>query len=153
MNASQRRLLRDLKTIKTQSKNDKQFDASPLDANNLFFWNATIFGPPETIWEGAVFKLTIEYPENYPHCAPTVKFVKKIPFHPNVYSNGKICLDMLQQQWSSAYDTYAILAAIQSLLTDPNPASPANHEAATLYKSNRAEYDLQVRQVVTSTWE
>ena len=49
-------------------------------------------------------------------------------FHPNIYNNGQICLDILQNQWSPIYDICAILTSIQSLLCDPNPASPANSE-------------------------
>ena len=156
MSASQRRLLRDLKKIKSINSSEKQFDASP-NSENLFLWNARIFGPSETIWDGAVFKLNIEYPQDYPHHPPSVKFIDIIPFHPNVYSNGQICLSILDKKneklgWSSAYDTYSVLTAIQSLLDNPNPNSPANNQAAELYQFNRSEYNLRVKQVVESTW-
>jgi hypothetical protein len=49
------------------------------------------------------------------------------------------------------YDVKAILISIQSLLTDPNPASPANAEAARLFSSNRREYDRKVREFVEKT--
>ena len=55
-------------------------------------------------------------------------------FHPNIYTNGSICLDILQHNWSPIYDVCAILTSIQSLLTDPNPNSPANVQAAKLYQ-------------------
>ena len=42
-------------------------------------------------------------------------------FHPNVYANGELCLDILQNRWSPTYDVAAILTSIQSLLHDPNP--------------------------------
>ena len=45
-----------------------------------------------------------------------------------VYADGGICLDILQNQWSPIYDVSAILTSIQSLLSDPNPNSPANSE-------------------------
>lgn len=69
---------------------------------------------------GGTFKLLLEFSEEYPSKAPQVKFVSKI-FHPNVYADGKICLDILQNQWSPIYDVAAILTSIQSLLSDPNP--------------------------------
>ena len=62
-------------------------------------------------------------------------------------------LDILQNQWSPIYDVAAILTSIQSLLTDPNPNSPANVEAAKLYQENRREYDKKVEAMVTLSWE
>lgn len=70
-----------------------------------------------------------------------------------VYNDGAICLDILQNQWSPIYDIAAILTSIQSLLTDPNPNSPANGEAAGLYKDNRREYDRRVQEIVEQSWE
>jgi len=71
----------------------------------------------------------------------------------SVYANGQICLDILQNQWSPIYDIAAILTSIQSLLTDPNPNSPANVEAAKLYQSNRREYDRKVMKFVEDSWD
>lgn len=34
-------------------------------------------------------------------------------FHPNVYADGGICLDILQNRWSPTYDVSAILTSIQ----------------------------------------
>jgi ubiquitin-conjugating enzyme E2 A len=45
----------------------------------------------------------------------------------------------------------SILTSIQSLLTDANPASPANAEAARLFAENRREYDRRVRQAVEAS--
>jgi ubiquitin-conjugating enzyme E2 A len=70
-----------------------------------------------------------------------------------VYADGAICLDILQNQWSPIYDIAAVLTSIQSLLTDPNPNSPANMEAAKLYQENRREYDRRVAEIVESSWE
>ena len=53
------------------------------------------------------FKLTLEFTEDYPNKPPKVKFVSKI-FHPNVYADGAICLDILQNQWSPIYDIAAL---------------------------------------------
>ena len=107
--------------------------------------------PDDTAWEDGTFKLTLEFTEEYPNKAPTVKFVTKM-FHPNIYADGSICLDILQNQWSPIYDISAILTSIQSLLCDPNPSSPANSEAARLYGENRREYERKVKEVVEQSW-
>ena len=68
--------------------------------------------PDDTPWEGATFKLKMSFTEDYPNKPPKVQFVTKC-FHPNVYANGGICLDILQNQWSPIYDIAAILTSIQ----------------------------------------
>ena len=80
-----------------------------------------------------------------------MRFTTRI-FHPNIYNDGQICLDILQNQWSPIYDISAILTSIQSLLSDPNPASPANSEASRLYSENRREYNRHVAQIVEESW-
>ena len=71
-------------------------------------------------------------------------------FHPNsnfillVYVNGDICLDILKDMWSPIYDVSSILLSIQSLLDNPNQNSPANNEAAVLYRDDRKEYNKRV---------
>ncbi|EWM29984.1 ubiquitin-conjugating enzyme e2 [Nannochloropsis gaditana] len=128
--AARRRLMRDLKRL--QSDPPQGVQGAPLD-NNIMTWQAVIFGPDDTPWEGGTFKLLLEFTEDYPNKAPAVRFVTKM-FHPNIYNDGQICLDILQNQWSPIYDVSAILTSIQSLLCDPNPASPANSEASRLYQ-------------------
>lgn len=70
-----------------------------------------------------------------------------------VYPDGTLCLDLIQDQWSPIYSVSSILTAIQSLLTDPNPASPANPEAAHLYNVDRKEYNRRVRRIAQKSLE
>jgi ubiquitin-protein ligase len=72
--------------------------------------NITQYSPDDTPWEGGTFKLLLEFTEDYPNKPPAVRFLSKI-FHPNVYNDGKICLDILQNQWSPIYDIAAILTS------------------------------------------
>lgn len=74
----------------------------------------------DTPFEDGTFKLILTFDESYPNKPPTVKFLSRM-FHPNVYANGELCLDILQNRWSPTYDVAAILTSIQSLLHDPNP--------------------------------
>mmetsp|Transcript_16801 Transcript_16801/g.27231 ORF Transcript_16801/g.27231 Transcript_16801/m.27231 type:complete len:189 (+) Transcript_16801:196-762(+) len=146
--AARRRLMRDFRRL--QSDPPSGISGAPMD-NNIMVWQAVIFGPDETPWEGGTFNLVLEFTEEYPNKPPKVRFVTKM-FHPNIYNDGGICLDILQNNWSPIYDIAAILTSIQSLLCDPNPNSPANSEAAGLFQSNKREYDRRVRQVVEQSW-
>lgn len=69
--------------------------------DNLFQWQATIMGPSDSPYAGGVFFLSITFPTDYPFKPPKVSFSTKI-YHPNINSNGSICLDILRDQWSPA---------------------------------------------------
>lgn len=58
-----------------------------------------------------------------------------------VYPDGSICLDIIQEAWSPIHNICTLLTSIQSLLTDPNCASPANPEAAKVYTEDRPAYN------------
>ncbi|KAJ1916679.1 Ubiquitin-conjugating enzyme E2 2 [Mycoemilia scoparia] len=146
---ARRRLMRDFKRL--QKDPPVGISGAPC-ADNIMKWNAVIFGPADTPFEDGTFKLVLEFEETYPTKPPNVKFVSKI-YHPNVYISGDICLDILQNRWSPTYDVAAILTSIQSLLHDPNPSSPANAEAAALYKDNIKEYQRRVRESVEASWQ
>merc|ERR1712051_265696 len=146
---SRRRLMRDFRRLQIDPPHG--VTGAPLD-DDIMEWSAVIFGPEDSPWEGGTFTLILKFTEDYPNKSPTVNFVTKM-FHPNIYANGAICLDILQHNWSPIYDIAAILTSIQSLLTDPNPNSPANVEAAKLYQKNRREYDRKVMAVVEESWQ
>ena len=104
-------------------------------------------GPESTPWEGGVFELSIKFSEEYPNKCPEVVFKSQM-FHPNIYGDGRICLDLLNTQWSPVYDTWAILISIRSLLTNPNPQSPANKVACDIFLNNKIDYERRVNEVV-----
>lgn len=146
---TRRRLVNDLKRIELEDSHG--IFASPLK-ENILYWEAVIFGPDDTNWEGGCFKLVLEFSEEYPTKPPSVKFLTNM-YHPNIYSDGKICLDILTNQWSPIYDVLSVLTSIQSLLTDPNPNSPANAEAGRLYTENIQEYYKRVKECVENSWK
>jgi ubiquitin-conjugating enzyme E2 D/E len=119
--------------------------AAPIQSSDLFTWQATIIGPTETPYEGGVFKLKILFPTDYPFKPPKITFETPI-YHPNVNSNGSICLDILKDQWSPALSITKVLLSICSLLADPNPNDPLDLDIAKVYKTNKAEFDRIARE-------
>lgn len=146
---ARRRLMRDFK--KMQEEQPSGVSGAPSD-DNIMVWNALILGPQDTPFEDGTFKLKLVFTEEYPNRPPSVKFISDM-FHPNVYADGSICIDILQNRWSPTYDVSSILTSIQSLLDEPNPNSPANNCAAQLYTNNRREYEKKISKIVEMSWK
>eukprot|EP00877_Chromochloris_zofingiensis_P002185 jgi/Chrzof1/11968/Cz06g16130.t1 len=148
--ASSLRLMSDLKAI--QHDPPEGCSASPSSDESMYTWTATIFGPDDTPWEGGLFSLRITFTERYPDKPPRVRFTCPM-FHPNVYDDGTVCLDIIQDQWSPCHNICTLLTSIRSLLNDPNTSSPANIDAANLYQKDRAAYNKRVRRLAQQTLE
>ncbi|GMI86228.1 ubiquitin-conjugating enzyme19 [Hibiscus trionum] len=114
------------------------------EGESIFTWIGTVKGGEGTMYEGLSYKLSLRFPLDYPFKPPQVKF-ETMCFHPNVDQFGNICLDILQDKWSSAYDCRTILLSVQSLLGEPNPESPLNTHAAALW-SNEEDYRKMVQE-------
>lgn len=114
-------------------------------------------------YSGGVFFLAIHFPTDYPFKPPKVNFTTRI-YHPNINSNGSICLDILRDQWSPALTIskgdfipetplvngvlicQLVLLSICSMLTDPNPDDPLVPEIAHVYKTDRPKYEATARE-------
>ncbi|KAJ4975685.1 hypothetical protein NE237_000791 [Protea cynaroides] len=136
-----KRIQKELKDL--QKDPPTSCSAGPV-AEDMFHWQATIMGPADSPFAGGVFLVTIHFPPDYPFKPPKVAFRTKV-FHPNINSNGSICLDILKEQWSPALTISKVLLSICSLLTDPNPDDPLVPEIAHMYKTDRAKYETTAR--------
>jgi len=121
-----------------------QCSAGPV-GEDLFHWQATIMGPPDSPYQNGVFFLNINFPTDYPFKPPKLSFTTKI-YHPNINSNGSICLDILRSQWSPALTIAKVLLSICSLLTDPNPDDPLVPDVARIFKTDNSKYVKTARE-------
>jgi ubiquitin-conjugating enzyme E2 D/E len=112
--------------------------------DNLYIWEAVLMGPIESPYAGGLFKLSIEIPENYPFKPPKFRFITPI-LHPNINSNGNICLDTLNTNWSPILTISKTILSISSLLCDPNPDDPLDKAVANIYINNREKFNRLAR--------
>ena len=113
--------------------------AGPIK-NDIFHWQATIMGPGDTPYQGGVFFLDIRFPKDYPFNPPKCTLTTKI-YHPNINNDGDICLDILKDQWFPGFTIDKVLLSIQSFFTDPDVDDPLVPEIATMYITNRRQYE------------
>ena len=105
------------------------------------------------------------FPPSYPHLPPTLTFQKPVPFHPNIYEDGRLCISILHppeedqygyeqasERWSPVQSPETILLSTISLFHSPNDESPANVEAARLFREEKEgkhkEFRKRVRKCV-----
>jgi ubiquitin-conjugating enzyme E2 H len=107
-------------------------------------------GPSETPFEGGVWKVHVELPDQYPYKSPSIGFVNRI-FHPNIDElSGSVCLDVINQTWSPMFDMINIFEVfLPQLLRYPNPSDPLNGEAAALLLRDSTTYEAKVKDYVS----
>jgi ubiquitin-conjugating enzyme E2 I len=105
-----------------------------------------MLGRVGTDWEGGVFKLKLHFPAEYPQKPPVCTFTPPL-FHPNVYTDGQVCLSIVNEDedWKPSITLKQILLGIQDLLTSPNPNSPAHGPAYQLFTKDREAYNRKIR--------
>ncbi|KAJ3309946.1 hypothetical protein HDV04_005515 [Boothiomyces sp. JEL0838] len=152
---------------KTLAKQFKELFTHPvpgfnveLKNDNIFEWQVGIIGPPDTIYQGGYFLATLKFPEDFPFNPPTFTFNSDF-FHPNVYTDGKLCISILhppgddplsgekaEERWNPTQSVESILLSVVSLINDPNCSSPANVDAGVMYRKDRDQYNAIVKKQV-----
>eukprot|EP01102_Stenamoeba_stenopodia_P008680 TRINITY_DN2525_c0_g1_i3.p1 TRINITY_DN2525_c0_g1~~TRINITY_DN2525_c0_g1_i3.p1 ORF type:complete len:269 (-),score=57.69 TRINITY_DN2525_c0_g1_i3:254-1060(-) len=130
-----------------------------LDESNLFKWRVFLEGPKDSPYEGGIFQLLMEFPDDYPMSPPTLKFTSSF-WHPNVYEDGKVCISILhppgddpmsgelpQERWLPTQSVATIMLSVISMLNDPNISSPANVDASVEWRRDRAAYNKRCKEL------
>ena len=90
-----KRLLKDLKDI----QENPIIGIEVIKSDTFKNWEISLEGAKQTLYENEKFTLKFVFTKDYPIHAPEVSFVKNIPIHPHIYSNGHICIDILYDKW------------------------------------------------------
>mmetsp|Transcript_9077 Transcript_9077/g.28899 ORF Transcript_9077/g.28899 Transcript_9077/m.28899 type:complete len:218 (-) Transcript_9077:1059-1712(-) len=122
-----------------------------VNEQNLLEWDVVILGPPDTLFETGIFPARLSFPEDYPFSPPKLVFAPAVPYHPNVYPNGEVCISILHTPdplnpdeaghcWSPVQRVETILLSVISMLSDPNLSSPANVDAGVAFRKQPELY-------------
>ncbi|CAG8770791.1 2206_t:CDS:2, partial [Dentiscutata erythropus] len=110
--------------------------AGPTE-EDIFNWTGTILGPANSPYKGGIFKLKIEFSQDYPFKPPSVKFITRV-YHPNIDDDGSICVNLLKTDvWKPATK---ISQAIADLLENPNPDDALVASIAEVYNTNKPKF-------------
>ncbi|XP_075470065.1 ubiquitin-conjugating enzyme E2 T isoform X1 [Ascaphus truei] len=109
---------------------------------------AQVVGGSGSPYEGGIFTLEIVVPERYPFEPPKIRFLTPI-YHPNIDSEGRICLDILKMPpkgaWRPALNISTVLTSIQLLMSEPNPDDPLMADISSEFKYNKTVFLLNAR--------
>lgn len=109
---------------------------------------ALLQGPEDSPYEGGDFSLTLTIPDRYPFEPPHVRFITPI-YHPNIDSDGRICLDTLKMQpqgsWAPAININTLLLTIRVLLSHPNPEDGLVADITEQYKRDLSAFKSDAR--------
>ncbi|KAF1813423.1 hypothetical protein P152DRAFT_395790, partial [Eremomyces bilateralis CBS 781.70] len=125
------------------------YEVTLVNDNSMQEFYVRFKGPKETPFEGGLWKIHVELPDQYPYKSPSIGFVNRI-FHPNIDElSGSVCLDVINQTWSPMYDMINIFEVfLPQLLRYPNPTDPLNGEAAALMMREPKSYEAKVKEYV-----
>lgn len=125
--------------------------------DNIFQWSvALIVLNPDSPYYGGYYKATMKFPSNYPYEPPDFRFNRPL-WHPNVYSDGRLCISILHQpgedamsgeaageRWSPVQRVESVLISVLSLLDDAEVSSPANVDAGVQLRKAPQAYREKV---------
>ncbi|KAL7537941.1 hypothetical protein ACHAXR_008168 [Thalassiosira sp. AJA248-18] len=114
--------------------------------NDLTFFEVSIT-PDSGFWKNATYKFKFDIPDHYPHTPPKVHCDTKI-FHPNINLEGKVCLNILREDWKPVLDINAVIYGLIFLFYEPNPDDPLNHEAAELFRKDTKQFERLVQRTL-----
>ncbi|XP_072970019.1 ubiquitin-conjugating enzyme E2 22-like [Typha angustifolia] len=137
--------------IKQLAKELKNLDETPpegikvvVNDDDFSIIYADIEGPAGTPYENGVFRMKLLLSHDFPQSPPKGFFLTKI-FHPNIATNGEICVNTLKKDWNPSLGLRHVLIVVRCLLIEPFPESALNEQAGKMLLENYEEYARHAR--------
>lgn len=143
-----RRILRELHytamiTDKDSPDHDPNIIIYPF-ASCLDIWQVFLKGEDKTPYEGKWFFLCVTFPELYPVEPPVFRFIS-IPYHLNVSSEGRICLNILEKGYMPSRHVIDIIQMIKELFVVPSLENPVQIEILETFMEDLGKYNILAR--------
>jgi len=138
-----RNVMKELTNLTKEPLEDIEVHINQQDITDV---QATISGPDGTPFSGGKFRVKLVLGKEFPTAPPKGYFITRI-FHPNVASNGEICVNALKKDWNPKLGIKHILMVVRCLLIQPNPESALNEEAGQLLLEAYEDYFARAKMV------
>jgi ubiquitin-protein ligase len=120
----------------------------PVDGD-IGVWRVFLLGPPETPYAGRWWYMNVTFPLGYPTEPPVFRFIS-VPFHLNVSSEGRICLNIFERGYLQNAIVVEMIQSAKELFVMPEEDTPIQLEMLALFRENKAEYDRRARESCTA---
>jgi len=101
--------------------------------------------PADGMYKSATFMFLVEIPATYPYDPPKVT-CNTLVYHPNIDWEGKVCLNILRQDWMPVLSLGSVIFGLMTLFLEPNPDDPLNKEAAQLMVDKLKDFQKNVQE-------
>lgn len=123
---AQRRLVKDIASLYRDPLTEQGIYYQH-DSDNMNLGYAMIIGPKDTPYSHGFFLFKFEIPTLYPNLPPRVTYLtqdtkERTRFNPNLYTNGYVCLSVLNtwkgEGWTSCQTIRSVLMTLVTVLND-----------------------------------
>lgn len=121
-NSYTNRLIKDIKYLK---KNPIENIFYKHDEKNIFFGYLLIVGAINTPYAYGFNYFKIQYPESFPYQPPKLTYFSNdgyFRYNPNLYTNGKVCLSILNtwigDKWTSCITLNTLFISLNTIFND-----------------------------------
>ncbi|GJC93659.1 SUMO-conjugating enzyme [Colletotrichum higginsianum] len=115
---AQKRLMSELQALQKE-----KWVHIDVDERNVMSWKIGLMVVnPDSAFNGAYLKADMTFPRDYPYAPPTFRFLNKTIYHPNIYTDGKLCISILhtpgedEQSGEQACERWSPLQGVESVL-------------------------------------
>ena len=146
-----KRVMKDLRKLKAAEAEAKAADRwdedlglEVEDCECLTDWVVKLVGAPNTVYDGEIYRLRIRFHPDYPTQPPEVTFMRPAPMHEHIYSDGKICLNILYNDWKPEQDAKSISLSLRSMLSSAKKKKrPPDNDSTVVMSQGQKTRNMQ----------
>jgi ubiquitin-protein ligase len=131
-----------MKEVKYARQGDRSIQVL-IAHGRLDDWRVFMEGPPGSPYAGKWWYLILTFTVDYPRSPPLIRF-HSVPFHFNVSDDGRICMNLLDKDYTAQVKVFELLVSIQTLLANPNYDDPIDLSRRNLAKADPDTFKTRV---------
>jgi len=135
-----KRVMRDLRRLKAETGIGIEVE----DCEVLTDWVVKLTGAAGTVYEDEIYRLRVRFHADYPSQPPEIVFMRPAPVHEHIYSDGKICLNILYNDWDPKLDVKSVCLSLLSMLSSAKRKKrPPDNDSTVVMSQGQKTRNMQ----------